>query len=193
MANQKNSRGKNKDAALATVLIAGIQKHFGSVPSITFAGRTMTPAQLTTDLQSLVNLRNDVIAAQVAAKAKLAAEESQAPSIDATMVAFVEFVRGMFAGQPDALADFGQEPKKARTPMTAEQKAAANAKRKSTLEARGVVGSRKRKAVKGTVTGVQVTPVVSQPQPEPQQQQAPAAPVQLTAGSATPRTGGPQG
>ena len=190
----KNKKSKNRDAALATVLIAGIQKHFGSVPSITFAGRTMTPAQLTSDLQSLVSLRNDVIAAQTAAKAKLAAEESQAPAIDATMVAFVEFVRGMFAGQPDALADFGQQPKKARAPLTAEKQAAANAKRKSTLEARGVVGSKKRKAVKGTVTGVEVTPIVSAPQQEPQQQQqAPAARVQQTAGSATPRTVGPQG
>jgi hypothetical protein len=77
--------------------------------------------------------------------------------------------------------------------MTAEQKAAANAKRKSTLEARGIVGSRKRKTVKGTVTGVQVMPIVSQPQPEPQHQQAEPAPVQPTTGSATPRNGGPQG
>jgi hypothetical protein len=183
------NKGKNEHAALATVLIAGIQKHFANVTTITFAGRTMTPAQLTSELQTLVNLRNDVIAAQVAAKAKLATEASQAPAIDATMVAFVDFVRGMFAGQPDALADFGQKPKKARTPMTAEQQAAANAKRKSTLEARGIVGSKKRKAVKGAVTGVQVTPVVS----EPQHQQATPAPVQPTAGSATPRNGGPQG
>jgi hypothetical protein len=50
------------------------------------------------------------------------------------------------------------------------------------------------RADKGTVTGVQVTPIVSEPQPEPQQQQqAPAAPVQATASSATPRNGGPQG
>jgi hypothetical protein len=105
------------------------------------------------------------------------------------MVAFVEFVRGMFAGQPDALADFGQQPKKARAPLTAEKQAAANAKRQSTLAARGVVGSKKRKAVKGTVTGVQVTPIIS----EPQQQQAPVAPVQQNAGSAAPRNGAPQG
>ncbi len=184
----KNSRSKNKDAALATVLIAGIQKHFGNVPSITFAGRTMTPAQLTSDLQVLVNLRSDVIAAQTAAKAKLATEESQAPAIDATMVAFVDFVRGMFAGQPEALADFGQKTKKARKPLTADEQAAANAKRQSTREARGVVGKEKRKAIKGTVTGVVIAPVVSTPE-QPQHQQAEPA---LT-GSATPRNGGPQG
>lgn len=145
-------------AALATILIGGIQKHFGSVPSITFAGRTMTPAQLTSVLQTLVNLRNDVVAAQTATKAKLATEESQASSIDATMVAFVEFVRGMFA------------------------------KRQSTREARGVVGKEKRKAIKGTVTGVVIQPVASTPE-EPQHPQAEPAPT----GMATPRNGGPQG
>lgn len=188
----KNNRKKNQDAALATVLIAGIQKHFGNVPSITFAGRTLTPAQLTSDLQSLVNLRNDVIAAQTAEKGKLAAEESQAPAIDATMLAFVDFVRGMFAGQPDALADFGQKPKKVRAPLTAEQQAAANAKRQSTREARGVVGKQKRKAIKGTVTGVVIQPVASTPE-QPQHQQAQPAPLPQGGGSATPRNGQPQG
>jgi hypothetical protein len=148
----------------------------------------MTPAQLTSDLQSLASLRNDVIAAQTAAKAKLAAEESQAPAIDATMLAFVDFVRGMFAGQPDALADFGQKPKKVRAPLTAEKQAASNAKRQSTREARGVVGKQKRKAIKGTVTGVVIQPVASTPE-QPQHQQAEPAPT----GSATPRNGQPQG
>ena len=187
-----NNRKKNKDAALAIVLIAGIPKHFGNVPSITFAGRTMTPAQLTIDLQSIANLRNDVIAAQTAAKAKLATEDSQAPALDATMVAFVDFVRGMFAGQPDALADFGQKPRKTRAPLTAQQQAAANAKRQSTREARGVVGKQKRKAIKGTVTGVVIQPVASTPE-QPQHQQAEPAPPQQGSGNATPRNGQPQG
>jgi len=38
----------------------------------------------------------------------------------------VSFVRTTFSESPDVLADFGLEPKKASTPLTAQQKAAAS-------------------------------------------------------------------
>ena len=45
------------------------------------------------------------------------------------MAAFVAFVKATFGNSPDVLADFGLKPKKATTPLTVEQKAAAAAKR----------------------------------------------------------------
>jgi hypothetical protein len=114
-----------------------------------------------TSFQTLVNLRTDVEAAQAAAATKVAAEVNQAIAIILLMTAYVAFLRTTFAKSPDVLADFGLKAKKVRAPMTVVAKAAAAAKRKSTRDARNTMGSQQKKTVKGTVTGVTVTPVVS--------------------------------
>jgi hypothetical protein len=67
----------------------------------------------------------------------------------------------MFASDAAALADLGLKPPKARAPLTAEQKAAAKAKAKATRIARGTTGPKAKKAIKGNVTGVQITPVTA--------------------------------
>jgi hypothetical protein len=158
-----NNKGKNTEATLATNIVAGLGKHIPVGTTLTFGGGTFTPAQIITRLQLLVALRTAVTAAQATAKAKVADEAAQGPAIRAMMIALVAFLKAMFAGQPDVLADFGLPPKKARTPLTAAKQAAANAKRQATREARGVIGTQKRKAIKGAVTGVVVTPVEAAP------------------------------
>jgi len=90
-------------------------------------------------------------------------------------------VKVTFGNQPDALADFGLAPPKARAPMTAEQKAVAAAKRKATRVARGTLGKKQKKAVKGAVTAT----LVVTPQAGPQPTVTAPAPA---AGAATPRT-----
>jgi hypothetical protein len=49
------------------------------------------------------------------------------------------------------LADFGITPPKARTPLSADQKAAAVAKRKATRAIRHTLGPKQKKNIKGTV------------------------------------------
>jgi hypothetical protein len=112
-------------------------------------------------LQALVTLRTDAETAKAAAKARVALERAQLPALRAFLLAFVGLVKAQFGTQPDVLADFGLRPKKVPAPMTPEQKAAAKAKRAATRKARGIIGSRKRAAVKGDVTGVIVTPVTA--------------------------------
>jgi hypothetical protein len=62
---------------------------------------------------------------------------------------------------PDILADFGLKAKKARTPLTVEQKAAVVAKNAATRLARGTKGATQKLGVTGAVTGVVVTPVTA--------------------------------
>jgi hypothetical protein len=157
------SKGKTTGIALAQQLIAGTNRHFANTSELAFASATFTPAQVTSSLQTLVNLRNDVDTAKAATKAKLAAEKAQAPNLHSFMAALESFVRATFSNSPDVLADFGLT-KKARTPLTVEKKAAAAAKRTATRAARHTMGSKQKKTVKGTVTGVLVTPI-SAPQP----------------------------
>ncbi len=163
---------KGTEIATATALLAGFQKHLSNVTSLTFGSVTYTPSQIIAALQLLMNLRSAVEAAQAAAKAKLTAEEAQAPALLVVMDGLTAYVKLTFSESPDVLADFGLKPKKARTPMTAAQKAVANAKRQATREARGITTKAAKKAIKGNVVDVTLTPVLAGPVVT----QAPAAP-----------------
>ena len=55
----KKTARRTADAALAEKLIGGIGKRFANAEKLTFAGSTVTPAQVTDKLQQLVTLRSD--------------------------------------------------------------------------------------------------------------------------------------
>jgi hypothetical protein len=157
---------KTETAARAGDLVAGTKKHYPNPgDKLAFDGASYTVQEVTDHLQSVVTLREATEAAQATAKAKVAAEKAQLPALLAFMAAYVAFVRATFGNSPDALADFGVEPKKAPTPPTIEQRAAAVAKREATRAARGTKGPKARLGVKGAVTGVVVTPIVATSSP----------------------------
>jgi hypothetical protein len=180
MATKKQGKGTVVD--LAKQLIAGSNKHLASTTQIMLAGGSYTPAQITAQLQALVNLRTDVDAAKALTQAKLAVEKTDMPALRIFMDATVTFVKAAFGNAPDVLADFGLHPK-ARTPLTVEAKAAAAAKRKATRAARHTMGAVQKKSVKGAVTGIVVTPITA-PQPIATTPTSPSAPVTSTAATA---------
>ena len=155
---KKNSKGQV--AAAAKQLVAGAEKHLTSTTQVPLLGSSYTPAQVTSTLQTLVTLRSDVDASKASTKAKIANEATQMPSLRAFMSAFEAYVRAAFGSSPDVLADFGIAPK-TRAPLTVEAKAAAAAKRASTRAARHTLGTKQRKAIKGDVTGVTLTPITA--------------------------------
>jgi hypothetical protein len=177
---------KNKSASRAEQLIAGTKQDFANVASLAFAGSTYTPAQVQTSLQTLVDLRNAVDAAKAVTATKVAAEKAQAPSLRRFMSAYVTFVKATFGDHPDVLAHFGLAPRKAATPLTVEEKAAAAAKRKATRDARHTMGPQQKRDVKGDVTGVKVTPVTATKPVATSPAPAPATATPGTAGAATP-------
>jgi hypothetical protein len=182
-------RGKEVNAAQATKLIAGVEKHLASGQS-TFGGGSFTAAQIVAQLQLIVALRQAVEAAQAATASKVDAEEVQLPALVAFMNALVQFVRAAFGTQVDVLADFGLEQTKTRTPLTTVQQAAAVAKRDATRAARGTKSTKAKKGITGAVTGVVVSPVVAGP-PVVQPSAPAAAPTTGTAatGTTAPRSG----
>ncbi|HEV3193906.1 MAG TPA: hypothetical protein VGY54_25550 [Polyangiaceae bacterium] len=156
-----NRIGKNGQAARVKQLILGTQKHFpNGSDKLQVGGATFTVTALTQLFQSFVDQREAVEAARAFARAKVETERSKAPSQHAVIRAFETVVRGSFGNSADALADFGLAPPKARTPMSAEQKAVASAKRAATRKARGPIGKNKRKLIKGAVQAeLVVTPL----------------------------------
>jgi hypothetical protein len=136
----------------AQQLLAGTKKHFAKTTTLTFASEAITPAQIEASLQLLIDLRQDVDAAKAATRARINDEVSQAPPLLRRLMDFAAFVKVTFANSPDILADFGLKPNKARTPLTVEQRTMAVARTKATRAARHTMGTKQKKAVKGTVT-----------------------------------------
>jgi hypothetical protein len=157
--------GKDTDLVLAKQLVAGTKQYFSTVSSLTFGSGTFTPAQIEAFLQTLIDLRTAVDNAKSATKAKIVAEAAQAPSLRSQMAAYVAYVKAMFGNSPDVLANFGLKPKKARTPLTIDQLAAAAAKRAATRAARHTMGSKEKLKVKGTITTIVSQPTASTPAP----------------------------
>jgi hypothetical protein len=152
---------KNKNADLAKQLIAGTGKHFATVQSITIGSATLTTADLTQRLQTLVNLRASVNAARATTQTALAAEQAQTPALIVQMNEFRSYVKASFSKSPDVLADFGLTPNKQKTPLTVAAKAAASAKRAATRAARHTMGKVQKLDVTGDVVGVNVTPITA--------------------------------
>jgi hypothetical protein len=176
----KNNSKAGKVTRVAEI-IAGTRKRFpnGSQKLTLGGGSSVTVDEAVGELQKIIDNRAAVIQAQAAAKAMVKAEREQAPALDAFLRAFEAFLRYTFGTDAVALADFGMTPPRARTPLTAEQKAAAAARREATREARGTRGAKARKAVKGHVTTqLVVTPVTTVPAA------APATGTALTAAAA---------
>ncbi len=171
---------KNRNAEIA----AGIDKHIPS--AITLGGTSYTPAAL-----------KAVFASQSAALDASAAAHKQwldlvqaATGAGTTANAVYALLRGYVISQfgKDANAifnDFGMTPPKVGGAKTVQTKTEAAAKRAATRAARHTMGSQQKKAVKGDVTGVVVTPVVAAPSSP-----APASPAPTASGGTPPAANG---
>ena len=171
-----STTSKATASALARVLalIAGTQKHFAS-GSFTLVGAPYTAASLVTTLQSLADALSAVLAAHAGVKAALGALAKVNATVGPVEQAYRRCVLAAFASEPQELADFGVPAPKARTPRTSVQNAAAAAKAKATRAARGTTSKKQKLAVKGDVTGVEITPVTSPAAPAPPPPAQPAA------------------
>jgi hypothetical protein len=188
MTTMNKKPGLQNTVARAEALSDGTTKHFTNASQpLTFGGATHTVTEVTTNLGQIVSLRTATTDAQGTAKAKVAAETTQLPPLLLFMAAFLAFVKATFGNQPDVLADFGIAPRKAPTPLTTEQKAAAAAKREATRKARGTTGPVAKKAIVGNVIGVTVTPITAPVAPSAQPAPA-AAPAAATGGTGTPHS-----
>jgi hypothetical protein len=158
-------RNKETDMALAKQLIAGVKEHYSTASSLTIGSQSYTPVQVEAFLQTLIDLRTAVDDAKSATKAKIMAEDAQAPTLRSQMAALVVIVKASFANSPDVLADFGLKPKKVRTPLTIDQMAAAAAKRAATRAARHTMGPKQKQKVSGTITTIVSPPSADAPAP----------------------------
>ena len=180
-----NGSKVNKDSLQKRIgdLIAGTQKHAPN-GQVSFGSKSYDAATLAKLFQSLVDAIDATDAARTRWQDALANEHALRASVLPVVQGYREWVAVTYAGTPSLLADYGVSPRKVRTPLTAEQKAAAALKNKATRAARGTRGSKQKKGVKGDVAGIEVAPLISTvSKPGAAVPSAPTAPV--TSGSGT--------
>ncbi len=142
----------NKTTATAgdNQIIAGITKDLKTVSSLVLAGATYTPVTLIQLIQSRVNLINQVAAARATWLDQARALEALNTQVHAVEMALKQYVINTFGKTSPLLADFGFAPKQ-RTPLTAAQKLAAQAKSRATRAARGTMSKKQKAAIHGVV------------------------------------------
>jgi len=151
-------------------LIDGLTKHAATLLTLLVGGSTVKTSDLVTVLQARIGAIKAAIAAKAAAMAAVAAMNAEIAKTAVLVSGARQALKVAFAGQADQLGDFGLQPPKVRTPLTAEQKAEAAAKAVATRKANHPNAGKKSK----------VTPVVAAPAAAPAApagaQPAPAAP-----------------
>ena len=166
------SSTKPSQTVRVSALIAGLTKHFSNVPSVTFGGASHTFAEIEQELQGILSVLTDVVAARAALKAKVLAEKAQAATQNAFLSAYRAFVLSYFGKDPVALADFGLAPPKARALQTVEAKVLKVKKALATRAARHTMGKRQKAKIVGVVpqfapSVLQAPPVIEAPTPNP--------------------------
>lgn len=175
MSATKTKSSKAVTLARLQALIGGLQKRFPN-GQFTLGKVAYTTATLVQLFESLIAAINAVNAAQASAKDAVMAMRGSEAKVNPVLRDLERFILSMFGTTATQdLADFGMEPPKAPAPRTSEEKAAAAAKLRATRAARGTASKKSKRAVKGNVTGVEITPVTAPAPATPSAQPAPAA------------------
>ena len=138
---------------------AGIDKRITA--NLTVGGTLYTPAQLKAAFQA----QTTALQASEASRKRWESDVVAAKAVSKTVNALYASLQSCLVGQygktaVSALADFGMNAPKVRAPTVA-TKAAAAVKRTATRKARHTMGTVQKKAVKGDVTAVVITPVTT--------------------------------
>ncbi|MGH7435516.1 MAG: hypothetical protein ACRENE_07560 [Polyangiaceae bacterium] len=161
-----NKENRINRLAADQALINGLNKRAATLSTFTVGGATLKTSDVIAALLAEIAAENAVAPARASWEAAVQAARTQTAKTKAIASGVTQSLQLIFKGQTEALADFGLKPRKQPAPRTPQQKAAAAAKAKATRAARNTMGSQQKKAVKGDVTGVTVTPVTA-PAPQP--------------------------
>jgi hypothetical protein len=149
-------------------LIAGTQKH-PPTGSLTVDGVAYTATALVQLFQSLADALATVDAAKASWQNALTQQRTVQTQVLPVIRGYSSLLLAANGNAPATLADYGLSPRKAKTPLSTEAQAAANAKIVATRKARNTMGTQQKKLVKGTVptalTAPQAPPATTSPTP----------------------------
>ncbi len=128
-------------------LVAGFEKAWPATANVVLAGQAVAPAQLISQLESILTLLSQVRDAQAAAHEAVVNRQNQSQGWHALLDEVVQAVKAQLGPRSPQLAQFGIAPKKSGATLTPEQKLVAAAKRQATRAARGTKGKRQRSLI----------------------------------------------
>jgi hypothetical protein len=143
----KSKVSKSTQSASEAQLAAGMKKHYAETDTVGFGKPPATVAQVLALIQAGGDATLAADVAHGAWRNALEAARQKRAETERTVRDVVAWLQGVHGDDAAALTDFGLAPKKARRPLTVEEKQAAAVKRAATRKARGVMGSRQRKKV----------------------------------------------
>jgi len=130
--------------------IAGIRKHFASVPTILLGGKATKPTDAIATLQAAIDAIDAAASAEQAFHGAVAAQHTAIATSNALLGELKTLVQSQLGSSEGILGDFGFTIPKRQVPTEA-TKAAAVAKRAATRTARQTMGSRQKAKIKGAV------------------------------------------
>jgi hypothetical protein len=144
--------GPSKQAALDADLkaIAGVDKYFSNVGTLTIEGASYTPAQLKAVLQAEVDTRKLADQGHATYSGLLADAHAARAKAQDMRKALRAYVLATFGAKAKAmLEDFGMKGPKPRS-TSAETKAKAVQSAQATRKARNTLGKKQKRTIKGT-------------------------------------------
>jgi hypothetical protein len=156
-------------------LIDGLVKHAATLLTLLVGGSTIKTTDLVTVLQARIAAIKLAITTKATFMAAVAAAHAEIANTAALVSGARQALKIAFAGQIETLGDFGLKARKAPTPLTPEQKAAAVAKAKATRAARHTAGPKQKAKITGA-TATAAAPAVVAPAVTEQAQPAPVTP-----------------
>ena len=145
--------------------LAGIRKHYASVPTMVLYGISYARTDIEKAFQGAIDAADATSAATALFHKTVDAERTANASADAVFGGLKTFVTLQFKTLPDVMADFGFTPPSRQVPDVA-TKAAAAEKRLATRVARHTMGTRQKAKVTGT-TPAATAPAAAASPPSP--------------------------
>jgi hypothetical protein len=140
----------NKQYERDLKILAGTDKYLVGVQTLVLNGQSFSVAQVRAAVQARVNATTDAEASKAQTRVKLNARKSASATARPIVAGLEAYVALSYGKRSQAMTDFGfsipKQPKK-----SAEEKALAAQRAAATRKARGTMGAKQRKAVKGTV------------------------------------------
>ena len=157
--NRKNNHATQTAADQS--LIDGFTKHAATLITMLVGGSTVKTSDLVTVLQARIAAIKLALTTKATFMAAVAAAHAEIANTAALVSGARQALKIAFAGQIETLGDFGLKPRKAPTPLTPEQKAAAVAKAKATRAARHTAGKKQKAKITGATAAAAAPAVVA--------------------------------
>jgi hypothetical protein len=142
---------KPTSLALDEKHVTAIDKYFGGLTSLTFAGSTITPAILKAVFQDDIDATLALDASEAQVKQARVKQKAARKKANATRLQLKAYIVAGYGGGAVQMQDFGFSAPKAPGHKTVATKATAIAKADATRAARHTMGKKQKAAIKGTV------------------------------------------